>query len=488
MIYRYAIFTFLIAILGCKEGKHYEPNWDSFHQYEVPEWFKDAKFGIYFHWGPYSVPAYETEWYSHYMYVEGNKINKYHKQHYGTLDEFGYKDFIPMFKAEKFDPEAWAELFASAGARFAGPVAEHADGFAMWDSDLTEWDAADMGPKQDVVGQMEKAVRKQGMKFITTFHHHYMYAWYPTWDENTDASNPEYKGLYGQKLPSSAWVNTHEIPDPMPDKEFIDRWYNRVIEVIDKYQPDLIYFDSKLHFIDEQYRLNLLSYYYNKAEEWDKGVVCTYKHKALKPHAAVLDMERSRTSTKTAFPWLTDDSVDWDTWCHVQHPNYKTVNRIIDFLVDVVSKNGVVMLNIPPKANGEIPDEVQKRLLEIGEWLHINGEAIYGSRPWKTYGEGPTQIVEGHLSEHKNDPHVAEDIRFTTKDDVLYAFALDIPEEPVQIKSLAASSQYPIKIKNISLLGSNNNIKWEQTSEALIIQPPKEVPCDHALAFKITYD
>ena len=483
------ILILLVAMVACAKEKPYQPEWESFHQYEVPEWFKDAKFGIYFHWGPYSVPAYETEWYSHYMYVEGHKINEYHKQHYGTLDEFGYKDFIPMFKAEKFDPDAWAELFKKAGAKFAGPVTEHADGFAMWDSDLTEWDAANKGPKQDIVGMMEKAIRKQGLKFVTTFHHHWLYAWYPTWDENTDASNPEYKDLYGPEVPSSAWVGAHKKPSPMPGKDFYDRWYNRVVEVIDKYHPDLLYFDSKMHIIDEQYRLNLLSYYYNQAEKRDQDVVLTYKLEDLKPHAALLDRERSRMSTKVDFPWLTDDSVDWGSWCHVQNPRYKSTNRLIDFLVDVVSKNGALLLNITPKANGEIPDEVQQQLIEMGEWLDINGEAIYGTRPWNIYGEGPTEVIDdGELTEHKNKDHVAQDIRFTTKGDVLYALALGIPEQPLEIRSLAKGTQNAVKIQNISLLGSNSTIQWEQTSEELIIQPPAKAPCDHALAFKIMYD
>ena len=186
----------------------YKPVWDSLTQHSDPQWFADAKFGIYFHWGPHSVPAYKTEWYSHYMYVPGHACNKYHLETFGSLDRFGYKDFIPMFKAEKFDPDAWAALFKKAGARFAGPVAEHADGFAMWDSDLTEWNVAKMGPKRDIVGEMRKAIRKQGMKFITTLHHQWLYAWYPTMDPNTDASNPAYRDLYGPPTPRSAFCGS----------------------------------------------------------------------------------------------------------------------------------------------------------------------------------------------------------------------------------------------------------------------------------------
>jgi len=477
-----SILVLLVAMLGCAEKKHYETNWESFRQYEVPEWFKDGKIGIYFHWGPYSVPAHKTEWYSHYMYVDGHEINQYHKKHYGPLDEFGYKDFIPRFTAEKFDADAWAELFAKSGAKYAGPVAEHADGFAMWNSDLTRWDAADMGPKQDIVGKMEKAIRKQGLKFITTFHHQWLYAWYPTWDEHTDASNPEYEDLYGFRVPDSAW-DYH--PDPMPDKAFNDRWYERVIEVIDKYRPDLVWFDSKLHIIDEQYRLNFLSHYYNKAEQWDKDVVCTYKHEAFKPFAAVLDLERGRLDSLRKRIWLTDTSVDKASWCYIENPDYKSVNVLIDNLVDRISKNGNTLLNIGPRPDGTIPQPQKDRLLAMGKWLDVNGEAIYGTRYWERYGEGPTQIKGGSFIDKKDVNYTAKDIRFTKKDNLLFAIALAWPGDQITIQSLKELD--PGKIKSVSLLGHGNKLDWNSHEEGLVIKVPGEKPCDHAYSFKIEY-
>ena len=241
------------------------------------EWWLNTKFGIYFHWGPYSVPAHKTEWYSIWMYAQGNPIRKYHEETYGDLKIFGYKDFIPMFTAEKFNADEWAELFKKAGAQFAGPVAEHADGFAMWDSQLTKWDAMDMGPKRDIVGEMEKAVRKQGMKFIATYHRHWLYAWHPTWDENTDASNPEYAGLYGPKVPKGTFVMANKPTNPLPDATFNQEWLDRLNELMDKYQPDIIWFDNKMDIIGEKYRQQFLANYYNKAQEWGREVVCTYK-------------------------------------------------------------------------------------------------------------------------------------------------------------------------------------------------------------------
>ena len=464
----------------------YKAEWQSVIQHQTPDWFLDAKFGIYFHWGPYSVPAYKTEWYSHYMYDKNHPIHQYHVDTYGPLDEFGYKDFIPMFTAEYFNAAEWVELFEKAGAQFVGPVTEHADGFAMWDSNLTKWDASDMGPKRDIVGEMEKAVRKTDMKFITTFHHHWLWSWFSTWDESTDAANPEFEDLYGPKLDSNEFVGAEEFPTFFAHDAFANRWISRLKEVIDKYNPDLIYFDNKMNILDEKYRLDFLQYYYNHAAKRDQEVVVTYKAKDLHVGAGVLDLERSRMSEKKEFPWLTDDSIDWGSWCNVSEPDYKSTNRMIDFLVDVVSKNGGVLLNVTPTAKGEIPQPVVDRLLEIGEWFKINGEAIYGTRPFDIFGEGPQEIVEGHLSERQNTDATAEDIRFTTRGDVLYAIALDWPGEKLIIRSLGSDSGYLAKgIKSISLLGSNTDLDWEVTSNGLIIELPDKPSGDHAFTFKI---
>lgn len=483
------IATLLISLTACNKTVEpkYTADWESLKQHETPEWFTDAKFGIYFHWGPYSVPAHKTEWYSHWMYVPGHPIREYHEKTYGPLNEFGYKDFIPMFKAEKFDAVAWAKLFKKAGAQFAGPVAEHADGFAMWDSDLTEFDAMDMGPKRDIVGEMSKAIKGEGMKFITTLHHSWLFGWYTTWDKETDASNPAYEDLYGPIVPPSAWAMAKEEQDPMPGADFNKRWMDRCIEVVDKYQPDLVYFDNRLDIIEEQKRKDFVSYYYNKGEEWGKDVAVTYKFTDMAEGAAIFDFERSRSGKMRKAPWLTDDSIDWGTWCNTSTPDYKTVNRMIDFLVDVVSKNGCVLLNITPTAEGEIPQGVVDRLLEIGAWLDLNGEAIYGTRPWTIFGEGPMEIVEGHLSENENNDATAEDIRFTTKGDVLYAILMDWPEDGVsRIKSLGTEAGlFDKDIKNISLLGSNEKITWDMAAEALTVNLPNTNDGSHSFVLRI---
>ena len=503
------LFVVIFSVFGCTSGPQkvanstkYEENWESLKTHETPDWFLDAKFGIYCHWGPYSVPAFETEWYSHWMYVNennpewpgGKKIHEHHVNTYGPLDKFGYKDFIPMFTAEKFNAEEWAELFKQSGARFAGPVTEHADGFAMWDSKVTKWNAAQMGPKRDIVGELAKAIRDRDMKFIATFHHHWKYAWYPTWDETTDCANPEYEDLYGPKVKRGDFVypNNPHRPDtgekyyPLPEKKFSDEWEAKILEVIDNYEPDLVYFDNKMDIIDEANRLHFLSYYYNFADARNQDVVVTYKFHDLAEGSAVYDLERARMSEMKPFPWLTDDSVDWGSWCDVSEPDYKSTNRLIDFLLDVISKNGCVLLNITPKANGEIPQPVKDRLLEMGAWLRMNGEAVYETRPWKIFGEGPAEVIEGHLSERQNADNTAEDIRFTQKGNALYAFVLDWPEGDVNIRALGTNAGLLDKeIQSVEMLGSEETIRWEMTGEAMKISFPSEKPCDFAHVLKI---
>ena len=482
------LLSFIFLTSACSEKPHkekYEANWESLKQYTVPEWWKDMKFGIYFHWGPYSVPAYK-EWYSHWMYEDGNKIREYHEKTYGNLKDFGYKDFIPMFTAEKFNADEWAKLFKDAGAQFAGPVAEHSDGFAMWDSELTEWNSAKMGPKKDIVKLMADAVRKQGMKYIITYHRHWLYAWYLTWDKSTDAGDPKYAGLYGPYVPKGSFKMGEKVPTAYPDDKFNQEWLDRLNELMDKYEPDIIWFDNKMNIIGEKYRMLFLANFYNNAEKWGKEVVCTYKAKDMAEGSAVLDLERSRMSEMKPFPWLTDDSIDWDSWCYIDAARYKTTNRLIDFLVDVVSKNGAVLLNINPKANGEIPSETKERLLQMGQWLKLNGEAIYGTRTWNVYGEGPQKIVEGHLSEFKNSEAVAQDIRFTQKNGQLYAIALDWPEDgKLTIKTLKKGNPYINNFESVSMLGCNDNLEFNQSDEGLVVTFPTEKPCDYAFVLKI---
>jgi alpha-L-fucosidase len=451
-------------------------------QHPVAEWFRDAKFGIYFHWGPYSVPAYENEWYSRNMYVKGSAAYKYHVAKYGGPEKFGYKDFIPQFTAEKFDADEWADLFERAGARFAGPVAEHADGWSNWDSKLTPWNAARMGPKKDITGLMAAAVRKRNMKFLATFHHQWLWGWYPTMDKTVDCCKPEYSGLYGPAVPPSAFDRNN----PLPSTAFCDLWLAKVNEVVDKYQPDLIWFDSRLSIIGERYRQDMLAHYYGKEPSWGKCVVVTCKNGDLPAGASVLDLERGRMEKLADAPWLTDTAICNRSWCHIQDPDYKSAKTLVHTLIDIVSKNGCLLLDICPTAQGEIPQPQRERLLEMGKWLKVNGEAIYGTRPWKVFGEGPTQVKGGHFNEDAASRYTASDIRFTTKGGVLYAMALGcLPDGiPITIKSLSLPAG---KVSDVGLLGCPHKIQWKQTTDGLIVTLPTHSASELAYALRISW-
>ena len=315
----------------------YEPSWPSLKQHQTPQWLRDGKFGIYTHWGVYSVPAHHLggngTWYSHGIYNaasdpendEMQEALRYHEENYGPLNKFGYKDYVPLFTAEKFDAGEWAELFKKSGARFAGPVAEHHDGFAMWDSKYSDWNAARMGPKRDIVGELEVAVKKEGMKFVTAFHHAANWFFFPVWDERYDCSNPEYSGLYG--------LNYNGGP---PSKEFLDEWHGKIIEVIDNYSPDFIWFDFGLDLIREDYVKDFVAYYYNKSLEWGRDVVITYKEHDLPPGVALRDLELGQASKLTYHEWITDSSVDEDgAWSYVHGITYKPVDRLVDMVTEV---------------------------------------------------------------------------------------------------------------------------------------------------------
>jgi alpha-L-fucosidase len=467
----------------------FAPTWDSLTKHAAPAWFEDAKFGIYFHWGPYSVPAFQNEWYSRNLYIEGQRANKYHNLVYGPPSKFGYKDFIPLFRAEKFNPEEWAELFRKAGAKFAGPVTEHADGFSMWDSHVNRWNAAKMGPCRDVVGEMSRAIRNEGMRFISTFHHQWLWGWYPTMDRSVDASDPKYAGLYGPPAPGSPFdfgKPWSTLAPPTP--EFQDTWAAKVKEVVDTYHPSLIYFDSRLNIINERRLAEVIAHYYNRAEGRGEEVSVTYKEKELPLGVGLLDIERGRLGEMPSYKWLTDDAIDWNSWCHVQNPRYKSARRIVGELVDIVSKNGNLLLDITPTAEGVMPAAVVERLLAIGHWLDVNGEAIYGTRPWKTFGEGPTPVKGGMFGEEKVPDFTAQDIRFTSRWKTLYAVALDRPSAPdVLIKSLGTRNRLIGKgeIAHISLLGSDAKLSWQHDDEGLRISLPPENPGAFAYAFKI---
>jgi len=459
-----------------------QPAWESLRKHRVPEWFLDAKFGIYTHWGPVTVGAEDgpggVQWYGRNMYVEKNPTFAYHRRKFGDQHCFGYKDIIPLFKAEKFDPEAWAELFAEAGARFAGPVAIHHDNFAMWDSALTRWDSVDMGPKRDVTGQLARAIRRRGLRFMAAFHHGFSWQYFePAYA--FDAADPKYADLY---------CEPHK-PGAPPSRRFLEQWLAKVNEVVEKYEPDMIWFDFGLgRVITPEYQQRMFADYYNWAAAHGREVLVAHKHREIHQHTGVLDFERGREDRLTPYPWLTDTSIG--PWFHQKSVPYKTTGQLVDVLVDIVSKNGCMLLNVGPAADGTIPPAAQKLLREIGQWLKVNGEAIYETRPWLCFGEGPTVNPGGGFSERKDRPYTAQDLRFTRSKSgrTVYVIVLGWPAGELTVRSMQVEKAGDGAA--VSLLGHGRVGYRVNDRKQLVIQVPPlgpdQRPCEHAYAFKLT--
>jgi alpha-L-fucosidase len=453
----------------------YEPTWESLKNYAVPQWFKDAKFGIFVHWGVYAVPAFGNEWYPRHMYRQGAPEFEHHRETWGPQADFGYKDFIPLFKAERWDPIAWVNLFREAGAKYVIPVAEHHDGFAMYASEHTPWHAVNMGPRRDVLAELAEAVRAQGLKFGVSTHRAFNWRYY-TYADEFDTVDAECAGLY----------NPPHAEDEPANKTFLENWLARTKELVDRFQPDVLWFDFGWHG-DEfaPYRPAVTAYYYNRAIEWGAEVVLNYKDK-FPDGVAVYDVERGRLDHIRKDYWQTDTSVSYKSWGYVENDEFKTVTTLVHDLVDVVSKNGNLLLNVGPRADGTIPKEAANLLLGVGDWLKVNGEAIYGTRPWHTFGEGQARVATGHLKERESDPLTVADVRFTTKGNALYAICPGWPEAEATIKSLASGSfVHRDTISQVSMLGSQEPLPWSQDESGLRIKTPSEKPCQHAYAFKI---
>lgn len=490
---QFLILGSILVLMSCKTEnkkvaetapemvKQFEPNWESIKaNYKDPEWFSNDKFGIFIHWGAYSVPAFGSEWYPRQMYMDTatfsaqlklgkkgpNATYLHHKKTWGDQKEFGYKDFIPMFKAEKFDAAAWIDLFKKSGARYVVPVADHHDGFAMYKSNTTRWNAYDMGPKRDVLGELFKEGRKQGLKMGASTHFAFNWSFYNKKDK-FDTTDPEYADLYSSK--------GKNLKEPVSEK-FKKRWWDRTIDLIDSYQPDILYFDFYVDIDDfAELRPKLAAYYYNKGEEWGKEVIINDKnfgHEAFPEGTVIYDLERGKLPGIRKLPWQTDTSIGKNSWSHVTNWDSKTANQLIDDLVDIVSKNGNLLLNVGPKADGTIPDDQKDILLQIGSWLEVNGDAIYDTRYWKTFGEGPTEVKKGHHSEGQNKEFTGQDIRFTQKGDKLFAIMLAWPSSgKINIESLGSESEYAkdLNIKGVRLLGSDTKLTFDQTEKGLLV-------------------
>jgi alpha-L-fucosidase len=476
----YATFYMLmIACAALAQKNTFQPDWQSLSKHnEVPEWIRDAKFGIYTHWGVYSVPAYDNEQYYYYMHQDsGHDKHGVHRRHvamYGPLSQFGYHNFIPQFKGENFNADQWAELFKKSGARFAGTVAEHHDGFAMWNSRLTQFNAKNMGPHRDIIGELEQAIRKRGMKFFTSLHHEINYTYVkvkPGWAAN----NPKYAKLYGCL---------------MPHKEWLQMWLDKCNEVVDKYHPDIMYFDAYMDQIPEKYLQNYLAHYFNEAAKKNQEVIVTYKNKDMPPEVGMLDHEMSNPDSIIAKPWLCDYAIGTGyhySWGYVEGMKIRTPKEIVHKLIEVVSNNGQMLLNLSPMADGTFPQDQKDVVANVGVWLWSYGEAIYGTRPFVLSSE----TLPG-----------GKKVFYTRKGNTVYAIFPEWPtavkpgdnksseEKLIQLNSLAKEILNG-NIKKVELLGLKvmTNCDFNQNEKGLsfVIPEKTRMPSDLASVVRIEF-
>ena len=474
---------YLKMIEEVNSAGEFRPSWESLSKAALPEWFDRKRLGIFIHWGVYSVPAYANEWYPRTMYIQGTDEFAHHVKTYGPQKNFGYKDFIPLFKAEKFDPDEWIRLFREAGAGYVFPVAEHHDGFQMYRSDLSEWNAYDKGPGRDVLGELKAAAEKQDMIFCFSTHRaeHWFFMGHGK-EFDSDIREPLRQGdFYWPAMPEPELERWDT--EPYPSQEYLDDWMARTAELIVTYRPAMIYFDWWIqHAAFETPLKKVAAFYYNMGRKWHKDVMICYKHDAMAFGCGLPDMERGGFREPKPYRWQTDTSAANNSWCYTDSLDYKTSREIIITLVDTVSKNGNLLLNIGPKADGTISEQDRKILSDLGSWMKVNGEAINGTRPWRISLEGSGNIEEGAFRETRVE-YTASDYRFTCADGAIYAICLKCPADGIfHIKSFAAPragsavGQYTAPfhgiIHNVRILGCDTAPAWHADTEGLHVAAP----------------
>ena len=469
----------------------YEPTWDSLANAPTPAWFAKHRLGIFVHWGLYSVPASCDEWYSRNMYIQGNPAYEHHIKTYGPQKEFGYKDFIPMFRAERFDASEWTRLFKKAGAGYVMPVAEHHDGFQMYDSCLSKWNAVKMGPQRDLLGEWKQAIESEGMEFAASTHRaeHWFFMGHGK-EFDSDVCEPMVKGdFYWPAMPEQDPNDLYS--QPVPTEEFLNDWMARTAELVLEYRPKLLYFDWWIqHSVFKPYLQRLAAFYYNCGKQWGQDVMICYKHDAMMFGTGIMEVERGSLDEPKPYPWQTDTAVARNSWCHTNNLNYKSSNEIIINLIDTISKGGNLLLNVGPKADGSIPDGDRKILEDLAAWMTINGEAIHGSKCWRFFAEGPTRANVGHFQDAEETVYTSEDYRFTANHGAVYAMCLKCPEDGnFTIKSLASATNYHLPVfkgilRNVSILGYDGPLSWHQDTDGLYLTAP-QLHSDHPVTIRV---
>lgn len=457
--------------------------WASLAAYAVPDWYQDAKFGILIHWGAYSVPAFADEWYPRRMYRPSEPAYEHHRKTYGPQTQFGYKDILERFRAEKFDPDVWATLIRRSGAKYVIPVAEHHDGVAMYATDLSDWSVVHKGPRRDLIGELAAACRRQFLT-VGASSHRAEHWWFFSGGMKTpsDVQDPKYAGLYGPAMPKAS----------QPSPAYLDDWLARTCEMADVLRPAVLYFDWWIEEpAFEPYVRRFLAFYYNRAAARGTGVAVNYKviwrPSPVPPTAAVLDIERGQLADVRPLFWQTCTSVANNSWGYTEGNVYKKPGDVLHDLLDIVAKNGCLLLNIGPRADGTIPDEDQHILLEIGRWLAVNGEAVFATRPWKVFGEGPTEVAAGEFTDTKRQPFTPQDVRFTTNGLALYATFLGLPRGEAVVRSLSTSLRlYASEIERVEVLGDSKPLPFTRDERGLVVRLPERLPCEHAVTLKIS--
>ncbi|HXQ79880.1 MAG TPA: alpha-L-fucosidase [Opitutaceae bacterium] len=507
----------------------FQPSWDSLRQYEVPEWFRNAKFGIWAHWGPQCQPE-QGDWYARAMYQEGSDDNKYHVEHYGPPSAFGFKDVINTWRAERWDPDRLVALYKRVGAQYFFALANHHDNLDLWDSKYQPWNSVRVGPKKDIIAGWAKAARAQGLPFGVSVHAAHAWIWYEP-AQGADKAGPFAGAAYDGRLtqaegrgrwwdgldPQALYAQHHarsvnsEIPSgindqwawgngaSIPDAAYCEKFYNRTIDLINRYHPDLVYFDDTVLPLwpVSDAGLRIAAHFYNSNMRLHngrlEGVMLGKILNEEQRRCLVWDIERGASNRTEPLPWQTDTCIgDWHYRRSIyERDAYKSAKTVVQMLADIVSKNGNLLLNIPVRGDGTIDDREEKVLEGIAGWMDVNRECIFGTRPWKVFGEGPASegaaLSAQGFNEGKGKSFTAEDVRFTEKAGALYAIVMGWPEKPLAIRSLGGSAKLLDRaVAGVELLGSDESIRWTRDDGALVLEPAKGRPAsDFAVVYKI---